>query len=485
MSAQPQTPSADSPAASAQPTRNSLRQNYHLGVVNGVAFTLGEALSSANLVLALLVRELGGSLALVGLLPALQSGGYLLPQLLVGGRLQAMPRKMPLYRRAAFARVAAFSTLLAAIFATSFLPHWISLWLIAICFSIFTIGGGTSTLAFQDIVGKVIAPRRRGSFFGSRQLFGGLLSFAIAGPLVRWLLGEHSPLSFPTNYGMLCILALLCFAIGLAAFSLIDEPPQEHTGPRLRLGDALRRAPTILREHDNYRWFIISRMLTRTGQIAEPFYIIYATEELGLPASVAGIYLAVRAMTGALSNLAWSRISFRSGNRALVLFSGVLILLTPLLALVGPALARGFGAGNAGLIGAMGLVFLCSGAANDGTNLAANTYLLDIVPADERPTYMGLANTALGAVTLLPVLGGWMVSTVGYTGTFGLGVVAAVFGLLTSLRLREVLLHPTERKGQAWRIAKPMFVKNAAPAQTENNQISSGSVGEPTMKRRE
>jgi Replication-relaxation len=68
-----------------------IRRNYRLGVINGVLFALGDSLSSAGLVLALLVRQLGGSLALVGLLPALLSDGFLLPQLLVGGRLQAMP----------------------------------------------------------------------------------------------------------------------------------------------------------------------------------------------------------------------------------------------------------------------------------------------------------------------------------------------------------------------------------------------------------
>jgi MFS family permease len=402
-----------------------------------VLFTLGEALSSANLVLALLVRELGGSLVLVGLLPALQSGGYLLPQLLVGGRLQAMPRKMGLYHRAAIARLAAYGTLLLAVFFAASVPRELSLLLIVVCFSIFTVGGGTSTLAFQDIVAKVIPPRRRGSFFGARQLFGGLLAFALVGPLVRWLLGEDSPLAFPTNYGTLCLLGLFCFAGGLLAFAVIDEPPQLQTGPRLRFAEALRRAPTILREHHTYRWFIISRMLTRAGQIAEPFYIVYATESLGLPAGAAGIYLAVRAITGALSNLAWSRISARSGNRRLVLVSGVLVLLTPALALLGPAIARANGSGGAGLLAAMGLVFLVSGAANDGTNLAANTYLLEIVPDDQRPTYMGLANTALGLVTFLPVLGGWLVANIGYGGTFVAALMFATLGLLASARLRE------------------------------------------------
>ena len=85
-----------------------MRRNYRLGVANGVLYALGDALSSANLVLALLVRQLGGSLALVGLLPALQTGGFLLPQLLVGGQLQAMPHKLPLYRRATVARTIAW-----------------------------------------------------------------------------------------------------------------------------------------------------------------------------------------------------------------------------------------------------------------------------------------------------------------------------------------------------------------------------------------
>ncbi len=142
---------ASEPTTTAQhterpPTPAVARRNYRLGVVNGVLFTLGESLSSAGLVLALLVRQLGGSLLLVGLLPSLQSGGFLLPQLLVGGQLQSWPYKLPLYRRAAVARIAAFMTVIGAIFAVTSTSPTISLWLIVICYSIYNLGGGTSTL---------------------------------------------------------------------------------------------------------------------------------------------------------------------------------------------------------------------------------------------------------------------------------------------------------------------------------------------------
>jgi MFS family permease len=438
-------PPAESQAPAPSPS-SIVRRNYRLGVVNGVLFTLGESLSSAGLVLALLVRQLGGSLALVGLLPALQSGGFLLPQLLVGGRLQAWPYKLPLYRRAAIARIAAFMTVVVAIFAANSASPVISLWLIVICYSVYNLGGGTSTLAFQDVVAKVIPPRRRGSFFATRQLIGGLLAFAVAGPLVRWLLGASSPLPFPQNFGVLCSLGLICVAVGLLAFALVDEPPQAYLGPRLRVIEGLRRAPAIIRGNHNYRWFIISRMLTRVGQIAEPFYSIYATEMLRLPAGVAGIYLAVRAITGALSNLLWGRVSDRQGNRRLILIIGVLMLAPPALVLAGPALSNALGLGSIGRLVAIGLVFLAVGVASDGSNIVGSTYLLEVVPEDERPTYIGLANTTLGLVTFLPVLGGWLVGHLGYQGTFALGLAFAFLGLLAALRLGEADAAVARRK---------------------------------------
>jgi MFS family permease len=422
-------------SASAHQLPRVVRRNYLLGVINGVLFSLGDSLTNAGLVMALLVRQLGGSLTLVGLLPALQNGGFLLPQLLVGGRLQAMPYKLPLYRRAAFARIVAYLVLTIVMFAAASLPTGLSLWLIVVCFTIFQVGGGTSALAFQDVVAKTVPARRRGSFFGARQLFGGLSAFAIAGPLVSWLLGASSPLPFSYNFGVLGILTLLLYAVGMYAFVVIEEPPQARPGPRLRVIEGIRRAPGIIRGNHNYRWFILTRMLTRIGQIAEPFYIIYATEALQLPSGVAGVYLAVRALAAALSNLLWGRISERMGNRSLLSFTAALLATVPALALIGPTIVQMLQLGENGLVVAIGLIFLVSGAAMDGSNIASMTYLLEIVPEDERPTYMALANTTLGIVTFVPTLGGWLVATFGYQATFAIGLLSSLLGLLAALRL--------------------------------------------------
>lgn len=418
-------------------SESDARRNYRLGVLNGVFFTFGETLISPGLVLALLVRQLGGSLTLIGLLPALQIGGYLLPQLLISGRLQAQPYKLPLYRAVAVVRVFLNLLLTASIFFATSVSMPLGLLFVLVSYALFNLCGGFSTLAFQDVVAKVIPANRRGSFFGRRQLLGGLLALVIAGPLVRWLLSDDRPLPFPANFGILSLLSLVGIGLGLAAFCAIREPAQHNPGQALSLGATLRRAPYILRANRNYRWFIIVRLLLRVAQIAEPFYIIYATEVLGLPAEVAGIYLALWALAAALSNIFWGRISDKQGNRRLLIITGIALTLAPALLIIGPWLVQSAMLGSTALIVVVGLVFLTVGAANDGMAMAAWTYLLEVAPDDERPVYIGLANTILGIGALLPVLGGWLVGQAGYGGAFAISVGVGILGLLGTRQLEE------------------------------------------------
>lgn len=415
-----------------------VRRNYRLGLINGISFTIGESITNPGLVLSLLVRQLGGPLMLVGLLPALQTMGYLMPQMLMSGRLQALRYRLPIYRNVGIARLAIQALLVAAIFGAAILPPPIALALIIGLYTLFNFAGGLTTLAFQDVVAKVIPLTSRGRFFGTRQFVGGLLAFALGGTLVRWMLSADSPVGFPANFGTLALLSLLCFIAGIGSFSLVREPPQVAPPKPQSVIDGLRRAPELLRANPNYRWFIITRLLARTGQIAEPFYIIYATEMLNLPQSIAGIFVAIWALAGALSNLGWGWVSDRHGNRRLLSLTTSIASLGPILMLAGPLAVGAAGLGETALVAALGLAFLAVGSAADGNMIASMTYLLEIAPEDERPTYLGLANTILGVGALLPVLGGFLVVQIGYQGTFIVGACFALLALAASRRLVEV-----------------------------------------------
>jgi MFS family permease len=349
-----------------------------------------------------------------------------------------MRYRLPLYRNAGIVRLVAQALLVAAILSAVVLPPEFSLALIIACYVFFNFGGGITTLSFQEVVAKVIPLRRRGAFFGTRQFVGGLLAFAIGGTLVRWVLGADSPLPFPYNFALLSGLALIGFIIGIGSFALVTEPPTERVGVRASFVAVLRRAPAILRGNRNYRWFIATRLLLRAGQIAEPFYIIYATEQLGFSAGIAGVFVSIWALAGALSNLVWGRVADRRGNRKLLVLAGTLSALAPLLMLGAPALLLAVNAPAALLAAALGLVFLLVGAGTDGIMIAAMTYVIEVSPDDERATYLGVANAILGIGALLPILGSWLVITLGYQGAFAIGACLALLGLLSATRLHEL-----------------------------------------------
>jgi len=416
---------------------SQVQRNFRLGVANGILFSLAEALVDANLVLALFVRELGGSQALVGLLPSLKNGGFLLPQLLVAGRIEGMPRKMPLYRRRAIARTIAFGLMTLVIFGALYFPASITLFLLFSTYAVYNLAGGASSLAFQDIVAKAIPPRRRGSFFSYRQLYGGLLAFFIAGPLVRATLQGNSVFAFPNNYGILCLLALIFLALGLLTFSFLDEPALARPSTPHSLKETLQAAPRLIRENVDFRRFIIARILGRVGAIGEPFYIVYAREALNIAPRYVGIYLALRVLTAALSNLYWGRVADNQGNRRLMVLTGAIAALVPLTVLLVPQL---FALGSATLGWAFSFVFLLIGLSIDGSATAGTTYLLEIAPETERATYFGIANTALGLVTFLPVLGGLLLTTLNnnYAWLFAIGMIFSLLACVATIRLREV-----------------------------------------------
>lgn len=411
------------------------RRAFRLGVANGILFTLADSLVDVSLVLTLLVRNLGGSSIMIGLLPALKNGGWLLPQLLVVGRIQPLARKMGMYRRAAVVRVIAWAVLVGVVFGAAQLPSPWALIAFFAAFSVFTLSGGSSSLAFQEIIAKVIPPRRRGAFFSYRLLFGGLLGFFVAAPTVRWLLAADGPLPFPLNYGVLCALSWVFVTLAMWSFALIDEPPLPGVATGASPLATLRRLPALLRHDLDFRRFVGNRLLSRFAAIAEPFYVVYALDSLRISPRFVGIYLAARILSAALSNLWWGRVGDVSGNRRLLILTNALGALVPWAVLGMPLLARGASADVLGY--AFGVVFVLMGFSMDGSATASMNYLMEIAPADQRPLYLGLANTLLGLATFVPVLGGALVPLIGYEGLLLVAGVLAAATWLISLRLRE------------------------------------------------
>ena len=117
--------------------------NYRLGIWNGWLVAVGDGFLSVTVVLAGFAARLGASNVVIGLLPAIAQGGWMLPQILVAARVRALPYKLPIYRSAALVRTSSYvaMVLVAALLAGR--P--------ALCLTLFCLGDGGERAGLRGV----------------------------------------------------------------------------------------------------------------------------------------------------------------------------------------------------------------------------------------------------------------------------------------------------------------------------------------------
>lgn len=408
--------------------------NFRMGVLNGVVFTLVDALIAPSLVLAWFVSRLGAPNIVVGLLPAILTGGWFLPQLLVATRVQGQPRVMPWYRRVGIIR-----TICMAMLGVSTLTFAASPVLLLLSFFLFyvtyALAAGVSGIPWLEVVGKVIPPRRRGTFFGLRNFWGGLLALAAAAPIAEILSEHFFGLQFPYNFALLFGIATICVGVGSWAWGSIREPESYSSQTSHSVRDLLRRGIAVFRTDRDYRAFMLLRILMALATIADPFYVVFAKTQLNAPPAIVGLYVAAISIASLASNFLWSPLSDRASKRTLALWTVGSVVVVPLSALLISLLA-GIVDNNI-LFVAFSLVFILSGLAAGGSRIVNNNMLLTIAPPNERPTYIGFLNTVLGIVIFVPVLGGVLVDILGFVALFILSLALALVATLFASQMSK------------------------------------------------
>jgi predicted MFS family arabinose efflux permease len=280
----------------------------------------------------------------------------------------------------------------------------------------------------MDVVGKVIPLHRRGIFFGIRRFLGGILALAASG-VVAWALSGDVGLRFPHNFGLLFGLSFVAMSLGLIAFSSIEEPVEPVSSERASVSDQIRRAHRLARQDPVYRRFLLARLLMVIGDMAVPFYVVFAKETLSAPPEMVGVYLSTTTLSALLANLWAARASDRHGNRLLLLVACLVGVTSPALAFVfdwwrGPALL-------------FALVFVLNGLYNTSAWVAHMNFLLEIAPAGDRPIYVGTANTLVGMAMLSSSGGGALVDWLGFDALFVVAFVALLAATMVTLSLRD------------------------------------------------
>lgn len=384
-------------------------RNERLGLYNGLFVFFADSFMNTAVIITAFAARLGAPNAVIGLLPAIAQGGWMLPQLMVAAKVRPMTHKLPVYRSAALVRTLSYIVMI-VVAATLTQQPALCLTLFILAMLVNALASGVSGLPFLEVVSKTVPTEHRARFFAQRNLFGGILAF-IGGLGVRWILA--TPLAFPYNYALLFAIATVLYTIGYWFFGLVDEPADQPL-PAGDFWSELRAIPQVLSD-EHFRAFLIVRLLLAAASMGEPFFAVYALRDLHYPAATIGGF--VMALTGVapFSNIAWQRVAERKGSRRIIRYATFFAGLAPLVAL----LVGHFGWPPAAYL----LVFMLSSVAVQGFNLGHNNHLLNIAPAEARSRYIGTLNTLVGVALFVPVIGGVIADLTSYRWVFGISVV--------------------------------------------------------------
>lgn len=397
-------------------------RNEWLGILNGWAVFIGDGFMSSTVVIAGFATRLGAPNWMIGLLPGIAFGGWLLPQLFIASRVRGRPYKLPVYRSAALVRTA---TYIAMILITAFLADQP-----ALCLTLFltamlvnALASGVSGLPFLEVVSKTVPSERRPRYFATRNLYGGLLAFG-AGILVRQILAGD--LAFPLDYTLIFSLGSAAYVLGYWIFGLVQEPPD---APQAAQGfrAELRSIPVTLQDRP-FRAFLHLRLLLAAASMSESFYAANALRTLNFPAASLGVF--VMAVMGAapLANPIWQRVAERRGSRRILRYATAVSVLAAFWALTVTVLRPP----QPLALPAYLPVFMLSSIAAQGFNLGHTNYLLNLAPDHARSRYIGTLNTLIAPALLFPALGGLLADWLGYAAVFTasimLGLAAWIVG---------------------------------------------------------
>ncbi|MHB1455890.1 MAG: MFS transporter [Armatimonadota bacterium] len=408
------------------------RWNFTANFLDLTFSSLGLSFIFSSTVLSLYISYLYKAALLIGIIPAIQGVGYYFPQLFLARIVERLPRKKPLTQIISVMERFPFAIVGGSLLLWPQSPNWLAYTILASSLALTALASGLAMPSWRGMLAKVIPVERRGMLFGGSAALGGLLGVGGAA-LSRHILA-HYP--YPTSFGicfMLCFVFQVCSWVCL---SLNREPAVQSTIAPRTAKDYWKRLPTLLLQNTNYTRYLVARTLLILGGMSSAFYVIYARRAFATDNAFAANLTIAALVSMTISAPILGRLADRLGHKLLTELCTLIAIGGVLLALVAPSAAWFYA------------VFVVITAAGAGFAVAGANLTMEF-SAEELPTYTALADTLLAIPVLLsPIIGGWLVDTLGFKPTFTIAFTMYAIGW--------IVLH--------WLVHEPRFAHKRQPS---------------------
>jgi MFS family permease len=265
---------------------------------------------------------------------------------------------------------------------------------------------------------------KRGRFFGISNFIGngtGILG-ALAVPFVL------ETFTFPLGYVFSFAVTGALFFLSWVFLSLTREPAVYSSKPPVSQLNYLRSLPEVLRRNRNFRMYLLSQIIFSLSGMATGFLVVYTVQTWNLPDAEASGFMIALQIGLTLANLFFGFLSDRKGHKLSLEICWLLSTLALVLAIIAPSPLWFFP------------IFFLSGAVSAGTFISGISIVYEFTDAENRPTYIGLANTIPGiVVAVAPMIGGWLAGAMSYRSMF---ILSAIIGAVSWVLLRFAVHEP-------------------------------------------
>ncbi len=370
-----------------------------------------------------MVSKVTDSKLIIGLIPALFTLGFYLPQLFSANLSERLAYKKPFVVLLGTGERLPYLIIAFVIWRWAIPNPTLALVLFFFLLGMAAFSGGYADPAWYDMIAKVIPVDRRGIWSGVGHGLGALMGI-IGAYFVGYILQTFP---YPDNFALLFVLGFVATAISWCGLILNREPPSSVVKEYIPLTHYLYRLPQIFHRDANYLRFILSRSLIQLGTMASGFYMVYGVQRFAIDGAGVGRLTALLIGSQAVMNLILGAVGDRHGHKL------VLVLARVRRRLCGPS------GGRRTITIVVGIHFHSFGRLSCRRLCLWAKYCLGVLRPQDRPTYIGLTNTLLAPVfALAPLIGGWLATLMGYQGMFLCAVIIGVLGgLLLMLWVRE------------------------------------------------
>lgn len=386
------------------------RWNFTVNMLDGTAFWFGLNTISSATIIPLYVSKLSDSTVLIGLVAVLAQAGWLLPQLFVAGLVERLPRKKPMVINVGFF--------------TERLPTWLwplsallvpfspiaALVLFFAGFAWHHLGAGVIGPAWQDMIARCFPVNRRGRYFGTTTFIGTGVG-ALGALLSGWLLETYP---FPFNFAYIFLIAAIAINVSWAFLSLTREPvqpaePSPHAPPRL-----WGKLVAIVKADVNFRNYLIARITLAFGSMGLGFVTVAAVQRLNVSDITVGLFTVALLVGQTTGNLLAGWLADRFGHKGPLEAAGLCAAAAFGLVWLEPGVDWYF------------LAFGLLGISVGASIVSGLLIVLEFSRPEQRPTYVGIANTGVGVGSAIaPLVGGWLAGA-SYGWLFALSALVSV-----------------------------------------------------------